>query len=171
MSYTQTDATLDAIIHSLQNMPTFDIYAIVSDGTPVPWMEVSGPEIAAELVIRESRLAVDVQTVSVKIMEWGRLAARCQRIVDIENRRYRTWKAKLVEERIAAGEKLTEKAMEAIYRASPQYDEWSVRIERATEALSSCQAILDGFRAKREMLRAAIRPAQEGGFSPSFAIP
>lgn len=162
---------IDAYIQVLQNLPSFEIYAIDSEGNPIPWLTVNGADLAQELVIREHSLAIQVQTVALKVMEWGRLVARCQRILDIENRFYRTWKAKLVEAKIQSGEKLTEKAMEAIYRSAPEYDAWNVKIERAQEALSSAQAVLDGFRSKSLMLRSSIRPAQEGGMNPSFAIP
>ncbi len=171
---TQTDHALDAIIHALQNLPTFNIFAITDEvtGETAPWYEVNGPDIADELVIRESRLAQDIMLVSVRIMEWGRLSARAQRIWEIEQRRERKWKANLIAGKVAAGEKLTEKAMEAIYRAEPKYDEWKSRVVRAAEAVNASQAVLDGFRAKKEMLKAAVRPAVENGrFNPQFAVP
>lgn len=166
---TQTDGILDSIVHALQNLPTFNIQAIVK-GVPTPWLEVVGPVIAEDLVIRESRLALDVMTVSVKIYEWGVLSARAQRVWEIEQRRERTWKAKLVAEKLASGEKLTEKAMEAIYRADAEYDVWKERVEAAAEAVNGAHAILDAFRAKAQMLRASIRPAMEG-MNPTFSVP
>lgn len=166
---TVTNQRLDGVIHALQNLPSWNIYGFDSTGTPVPWMEVMGVDVAEQLVIRESDIAFQVQTVSVQIMEWGVLAARAQRVWEVEQRLERTWKAQLLTGAMKAGEKLTEKQQEALYRADSAYDSWKVRVERAAEAVNCTQAVLEGFRAKKEMLRAAIRPAQEqGALAPSF---
>lgn len=161
---------LDIIIQALQNLPTFSIYTISNIGTPIPWMEVSGVDIANELVIREHTLATQIQSIGIKIMEWGRLVARCQRVLDIQNRLYRSWKANLIKEKIEAGDKLTEKAMEAIYRSNEKYDTWNESIEEYAENLACAQAVLDGFRAKKDALRFSVRPAHES-YNPQFTIP
>lgn len=174
---TETDHILDGIIHALQNLPSWNIYRIV-DTVPLPWLECSGVEIAEQLVIRESTLAVDVMTVGVKIAEWGVLHATAQLAWEVEQRRERSWKANLLEKTMTEDEKLpekdrrkwTEKLQESLYRSSPDYEEWKMKVERAAFAVNCTQAVLEGFRAKKEMLRASIRPAMEG-MNPGFAIP
>lgn len=176
---TPTDTTLDAIVQALQNLPGFNIYAIDNVGVPVPWLEATGTDIAEELIIRESTLAIQVQSISVKIYEWGRLAARAQRIWEIEQRRERKWKAQLLKTTMAEDAakpekeraKWTEKLQEALYRDHLEYEIWKERVERAAEAVNASQAVLEGFRAKARMLEKAIRPAHEAGINPSLVVP
>ena len=175
---TMTDGALDKIIHALQNLPTWNVYLIVN-GVPTPWLECQGVEVAEQLVVRESTLAVDVMSVSVKIMEWGVLAAKAQEIWEVEQRRERVWKAKLLEAAISEDQKKpekeqrkwTEKLQESLYRENPEYLVWKERVERAAFAVNCTNAVLEGFRATKEMLRTSVRPAIEGGMNPAFGIP
>lgn len=166
------DQPLDAVIHALQNLPSWNIHALTADKkSSLPWLECTGPDVAEQLVIRESNLAIHVQTIGIKVMEWGVLAAQAQLVWTLEQRLNRTWKAKLLEASMQEGQKLTEKQQEALYRAHPDYELWEQRIERAAFALNCTQAACNGFRAKQEMLKAAIRPSRDGGLDPSFGIP
>lgn len=152
---------MDAIIQRLQNMGIFNIHSVEIDGTTAPWYDVTG-EIVRDLVIQESDLATQVETISAQIAHWGRMAAQCKRVWEIKERELRVWKnqqilSKLTPPKDDKGwKKPTQQLLEASYRADPVYSQLHVEVERAEEAYNAAQAIQDGFRAKRDMLRAAV---------------
>ncbi len=147
--------SLDEITMKLMNMDAFNIYAIV-DGEVQPWYEVTGA-VVQDLVIVEEDLARQVQTIGAQIAHWGRHAARCERIIAIEERKYRAWRSVLYLEGRKQTPKITEKEIEAGYRINPEYSDFQTAIERATEAYKGAIAIVKGFEAKRDMLRATVR--------------
>jgi hypothetical protein len=125
--------------------------------------------MAADLVIRDGDLALQVQAVSAKIMQWGVLVARAQRVLEVELRRERSWKAGVLRAAMADGQKLTEKQQEALYRDQPQYEVWKTQVERATEALRCTEAVLEGFRAKVQLLKSAVYRGVDG--RPALSLP
>ena len=157
---------LDAIIARLQQLQSFNVHAVNPDGSVSPWYEVTGDKIVPDLVIQEADVLEQVQTISARIMHWGRMAAQCKRVWDITCREYRVWRDKLhLEQLIAAGDgkKPTDKVIQATIRAHDQYPVHYMRMERAEEAYNAATAVLDGFRAKKGMLTAAAyRRAEDG---------
>ena len=145
---------LDAVVARLQRLPEFTLDAIDGEGNVNPWYAVKG-SIVVDVVIKETVLAQEVLSVSGQITHWGRLAAQAKRVWEIREREYRTWRdgfiLRLLEE---ADKKPTQAVIEATYRTDPAYAVWYGATEKAEEAYNSCVAILDGFKAKRDMLKA-----------------
>lgn len=153
------DALLDTYVSRFQNMEPFDIYTIDSQGVPtaIGGRHVTGPEIVAQLVWHDAEDAVQSRLVAGQILEWGRLAAQANRIWQIEERRYRTWKAQQFLEGIEAAEKVgqkkpSDKILEANYRTHEDYTAVKSRCERAEEAWAATDMIVNAFRAKERML-------------------
>jgi hypothetical protein len=143
-------------------------------GDARPWYLVDG-SIAHQVVIREVELQEQVQLISGQIMHWGRLAAQAKRVWEIEERNYRIWRdgtlLKFVGE---AGEGEKKKSppqwqAEAMLRADPLYRVHQVRLERAEEAYNVAHAILEGFMAKKEMMKSAVIRAKEDG-APRLSV-
>jgi hypothetical protein len=148
----------------LQNIPSFNIYQVHPDGLEVsPWYEVTSL-IAHQLVLNELDLPHQVQTIASEIQKWGRLQAMAQRVWEIEERGYRSWKARFyLKAKEDSEKKLTEATIKAMYQTDPEYGVWNSRIERAEEAHRATSAVLDGFRAKKEaLLRFAFRDRESG---------
>lgn len=158
----KTDLTaLDRIIARLQNLPPFNVYQVKPDGTVSPWYEVTGA-IVLDLAIREEILHQQVSAIGAQIGHWGRLAAVAKRVWEVEERGYRQWRDRVILEVITppAGDekwkKPTEAVIEATYRSRPDYAVWQEKIERAEESYNAAAAILDGFKAQREMLKLSV---------------
>jgi hypothetical protein len=154
------DTILDQYIARLQNLHSFNVFAIQKNGTVEPWYEVTGL-IVKDLVIEEATLGQQVQTIGAQITHWGRLAAQCKRVWEIEERDYRRWRdyqiLKMVEppanpEPAKVWKKPSEAVIEATYRTDPDYVKWNQKIERAEEAYNAAIAVQDGFKAKKDML-------------------
>ena len=170
-------STLNELIQKFQNLPSFTVKALGPDGSPMDWYTVHPGELVLDLVIREEDLMGQISTLSTHIMNWGRIASLAQRVWEIEQRRFRTWKAQQYlaactkpddwtpTEKDAKGNdkswsKPSDKAIEASYRIHPQYAVLEQQVESAAEAYNCAQSFLDAFKAKRDMLRLAIGPAQ-----------
>jgi hypothetical protein len=154
------DTILDQYVARLQKLSSFNVYAINAEGGVVPWYEVTGA-IVKDLVLDEVTLAQQVQTIGAQITHWGRLAAQCKRVWEVEEREYRRWRdyfiLKMIEppanpEAAKGWKKPTESVIEATYRTDPQYAKFNVAIERAEEAYNAALAVQDGFKAKKDML-------------------
>lgn len=160
---------LDAVISRLQNMPSFNIYAISpNDGSVAPWYEVAGKFIIPDLVINELNVLEQVQTVAGRIAHWGRLAAQARRVWQIEERKYRRWRDGFILKAIQVAEKEGKKkpsadALAAMYRSSSSYDGYYTATERAEEAYNATLAILEGWKAKKDALRMAVFRRNEDG--------
>jgi hypothetical protein len=59
--------------------------------------------------------------------------------------------------------------IEAQMRVSPLYPLHQKKLERAEEAYNVAQAVLEGFRAKKDMLRSAVVRSQEDA-APRLSI-
>lgn len=162
---------LDQYVARLQNVRSFNIFSIGKKGEVAPWYEV-GPEVVRELVLSPHNLDFQVQAISAQIQFWGRMEAQSKRVWEIEERAYRHWRdARILEmatpptDAAAAKswKKPTEKHIEATYRQDPAYHKFWTASERAEEAFNACHAILEGFRAKKDMMRAHVYRAQEDG--------
>jgi len=167
------DNILDQYIHRLQNLEPFNIYAVDALGRVSPWYEVTG-EIVRDLVIHPAALRVQVETISAQIQHWGRMAAQCKRVWEIEERDFRIWKAEeYVKLATNPGDsnwkKPSDTFIDSEIRTRPEYRDWYVRVERAEEAFNAAMAIVDGFRAKRDMLKAAVYRNGEDG-APKLSV-
>ncbi len=159
---------LDAIIARLQAMPAFNIHSVDAEtAAHRPWWNVTSG-IVQDLVVREEYLRDQVQALPAQIAFWGRMTALTRRVWEIEEREYRHWrdgevlKLSTPPKDDPKWKKPTEKTIEATYRSHREYKKWSIRVERAEEAFNSAQAILDGFKAKRDMLRIAAMSSRDG---------
>lgn len=165
---------LDAIVARVQNLAPFNIWEIRDDGTIGPWYEV-GPEVATDLVIRDELIGEAVRTITLRIMEWGRLVARARRVWEITERAYRMWRDARVLELITPPpdepqwKKPTQAEIDARVRTDPQYAVRYQAMERAEEAHNAALAVLDGYRAKKEMLRGAVIRASENA-APRLSV-
>jgi hypothetical protein len=104
--------------------------------------------------------------VSGQVATWGWIAARAQRVYERTEALYRRWregefwKAKQPPEDPEAAKKWkkpTDKEAEATYRLHPEYEAWQFKIERAREAWNQCEAIVEGFKAKKDVMRRTQR--------------
>jgi hypothetical protein len=168
---------LDQCIARLQHLEPFEIQAVGPDGAPQPWYVVTG-DIVRELVIYEPTLAEQVQSIAAQLGHWGRLAAQAKRVWEIEERAFRQWKATQVlalseppdnPEQARVWKKPSEARIEAAYRTSGAYADWSARVERAEEAFNAATAIVEAFRAKASVLRWAVFKGRDENLH--FAVP
>ena len=160
---------LDGIVSRLQNMPSFNIYAISPhDGSVAPWYEVTGKLVIPDLVINELDVLEQVQTISGRIAHWGRLVAQARRVWQIEERKYRRWRDSFILQLIRTAEEAGKKkpsadTLAATYRADPGYDSYYMATERAEEAYNAALAILEGWKAKKDALKMAVFRRNEDG--------
>jgi len=155
--------TLEAIVQRLSTIQPVDIHEVAEDGNTLPCYLVDGAVIN-ELVIWEMGLTEQVQVISAQIMRWGRLAAQAKRVWEIKERDYRIWRdGVIVRALYVADEKKppAEWKIEAQMRTDPLYLVHQKNLERAEEAYNVAQAVLEGFRAKKDMMRAAVVRSQE----------
>ena len=174
---TRSVVLLDEYVARLQNMEPFNIQAVNAKGEPQPWYSVTG-EIVRDLVIYEPTLAEQVQAIAAQIAHWGRLAAQSKRVWEIEERRFRSWKAERVlelseppddPELAKVWKKPSEAKIEATYRTDPDYEVQSARVERAEECFNAATAILEGFKAKASVLRWAVFKGRDENLH--FSVP
>lgn len=164
--------TLDAIISRLQNMHPFNIWKIIENknGTVTiePWYEVDG-SIVHDLVIKEHNLREQVQVVAAQIIHWGRMVSQTKRVWEITERLYRQWRDAQVLALLDPPKKAkdwkrpTEMMVNAQIRTMKDYAFHYQAQERAEEAYNSANLILDGFRAKKEMLKVAVIRRRDDG--------
>jgi hypothetical protein len=174
-------SALDQWVARLQNLDGFNIGAIIKEGQATePWMQVNSAEIVKELVIDELNLRQQVESVTAQIQMWGRLCAKAKRVWELQERLYRKWRSEFYLECIKPpkGKKVgpgwtvtakgdpkapTEKIIEALYRSHDQYQVHQANVEAAEEAFNSANAILEAFRAQKDMLRSYAYRAREDG--------
>jgi hypothetical protein len=169
-------ATLEAAVMRLASIHPVNIWEVSEvTGEGIPWYVVDGA-VVHQLVIREVELIEQVQLIAAQIMHWGRLSAQAKRVWEIEERNYRIWRdgtvLKLVE--VAAGEAEKKKALpqwqaEAMMRDDPHYRAYQLRLERAEEAYNVAQSVLEGFQAKKEMMKSSVIRSKEDG-APRLSI-
>jgi len=160
---------LDSFIARLQGIPSFNINMIVDDGLRVtPWYEV-GREIWRDLVIDELTIRDQLEKIAAQIQQWGRLSATARRVWQMQERGYRAWRsAFLLREMNPQGQpegwkKPTKEQVEAMYRVDPEYHSWQVLVEEAEEAFNAAEALLQAFRAKKDVLLRYVSVWHEAG--------
>jgi len=156
------DNSADAIVARLQRMYPWKVQQVGKTGEPEDWFTVPPDKIVQELVIKEANLLAEVQVISAQIMYYGRLTAQCKRIWEIRERKYRVWRdgqaLALIDPtgKPKAWKKPTQAQVDQTIRTTPKYEVHYAAIEAAEEAYNATNAVLDGFRAKRDMMKAAI---------------
>lgn len=157
---------LDETIARLQNIHPFNVYQVTKTGETEPWYQVTGG-IVKDLVLNEDNLAEQVQTISAQIMHWGRLVGQCKRVWEIAERQYRIWRDTTALGMLEPAtkpkgwKKPTGAQVDSTIRTQPEYVAHYTAMERAEEAYNAAVAVLDGFRAKRDMIKAAVLKATE----------
>lgn len=156
---------LDAIVQRLSNVQPWNIYAIdEAKDEAKPWYQVTGA-IAKDLIISEAMVEEQVQSIAAQIQHWGRLEAQARRVWSMMERKYRIWrdaiKVRLLTPPVDPKEakewkKPTEAALDAGARTDPEYPKYQATLERAEEAYNATHAVLEGWRAKMDMLKIAV---------------
>lgn len=174
--YTMSGTLLDQYVAALQNQPPWNIWKVNPDGTIEPWFEVTG-QIVRELVIATYNVEDQVAAVSAQIQFWGNLASQAQRIWEIEDRTYRSWRDGRCLEFITppAGEsedddkakwkRPTEKQIDWLVRTHKDYPAYYRNVERAAAAYRSTESVVAGFKAKSMMLEKFVKRHREGGLA------
>lgn len=150
---------MDAILQRLEKVQSITIFDLLDTGGIVPAYELPASQVVNELVLREENLVEQIGVIPAEIMNWGRMAARAKRVWETEERNYRVWRDTLYLGLVRVGEgqkKPTEAFIQATIRSTVEYREWYARIERAEESYNSLLAILDGWRAKKDLVRTAV---------------
>ncbi len=164
--------TLEQIVGRLSNLPPFTVHKFDDTTNEIaPFMNVT-QGIVQELVINEVNLQEQVQAISAQIQYWARLVSIARRTVVVLQRNYRQWQAyKYIqavtppqdEKESKAFKKPTEEGIKALYRVDPEYIIHQTKIENAEETLSSCEGILEGFRAKLQSMKLSIQRNRDDG--------
>ena len=165
---------LDKIVSRLQCIHSFNVWEVNPNGEIGPWLEVTRG-IIKELVLYEDTLAEQVQLVAAQIMYWGRVSSQAKRVWEVTEREYRQWRDKTALEYLApevppdGWKRPTEKIVDCTIRTLPGYRMHYEAMERAEEAYNSALAVLDGFRAKKDVVRATVYRATEGS-APRLSV-
>lgn len=169
----------DAVIQRLSNMPPFIVWTLDAQMNIVPWMQVDMMQsgVLRELVISPHNLQGQIDTIGLQVAYWGRLIALQARVVSVAERRYRVWrsgmewqlyyenlKPKMIDgvEMPFDGKKPTKVEVEAMIRLLPEYAPLYAAQEATIESRMACDAIYEGFRAKKEVLRADVWHSADG---------
>jgi hypothetical protein len=149
-------STYDSLAQRLQNISSFNIYSIDATGNAFAWWEVTGSYIMKEVLIDESNLQEEVQTISAKIGHWGRYCSQCKRVLDIKSREYRIWKAQQYLRYRNMEGKHTEKEIDSLIRVDPFYNKYYQEIERAEEAYNTLSYIVQALLSKKEIIKSLV---------------
>lgn len=167
--------TLDGIVARLVNTPPWNINKFDEATREVAkFYEVTG-EIVHDLVIKDGNLQEQVQAVSAQIMHWGRWAAQAKKIWEVMEHKYRIWRdGKALELVDPKGKpkdwkKPTQAQVDQHIRTDPEYETWYIAQETAEEAYNATTAVYEGFKAKKEMMRAAIVRKNENS-APTLSV-
>lgn len=117
-----------------------------------------------EVVIHVEGEEDQARLVSGQIATWGWIAARAQRVYERTEALYRRWRegefwaAKQAPDPEPKGwKKPTDKEAESVYRLHPEYEAWQFRVERSREVWNQCEAIVEAFKAKKDVMRRTQR--------------
>lgn len=152
---------LDDYVHRTQGLPPITMQRVTDDGDVVDWFQI-GPEVSRDLLLYEQGLGHQVQIIAGEIQKWHRLSALAKRVWEVRERQYRIWREKFYLDQITPPDddgpwkKPTEKAIDARARTQPEYADHQNKIEAAEEAYNAVQGVVEGFRAKRDMLKTYV---------------
>jgi len=155
---------LDQYLYRFQNLPSWNIYAVLPNGEEaVPWMEVTGEAIAKELIFDELNVMPQVDTVAANVQKWGRLESQAKRVWDIAARDLLRWKSEFMLNIYDSDEKTPAKhIIESKYRTHKDYHRLNIEVERAEEAYSATHMVLEAFRAKKDIITRFAKRYRDG---------
>ena len=148
---------LDVVIARLQNLPGFTVSRVNEKGT----IDVAY-QVDMGIVIQELLSNFDIedqaQLIPAQIVNWGRIAAQVKRVWEVTERQYRVWRDSLWVDLATPleGKKPTDKLIDATVRRHPGYSQCYAAMEEAEEIYNSCTAILDGWRAKKDIYKTGL---------------
>ena len=169
------ERNLDGYVQSVQGLPAVRVMRVDdTTGQVGPWFEITS-DVARDLVIYEQTLGHQVQIIAGEINKWHRIAAQAKRVWQVREREYRIWRDAYVlaltdpEGKPKEWKKPTVAQVEAEYRTEAGYVTYQEAIEAAEEAFTAIQGVVEGFRAKRDMLRTYVLSSRDGG-APSLNV-
>ena len=142
--------------------------------------------VVNDLALHDQNVGVQVQAIAAQVAHWARLAAQAKRVWEIEERDYRIWrsgrevfyhtepdegqeKRGWARTKTGAPKKPANDMIDSLIRTEPAYREWQNRIERAEEACTSAEGILEAFKAKRDMIRTVVWRNRDTG-QPELSV-
>ena len=153
----------------MQVLAPFWISTISPKGDVVNYHLVDPKIVLNELVIQEGYLRDQVQLISAQIMFWGGLAARAKRVWEKVERDYRIWRDKTKLDLLSPAGKPADWKKPAVnsidfeVRALPEYAIRYEMQENAEEVYNATTAILEGFKAKKDVMKQVVYRHQDGG--------
>ena len=167
--------TVESILARLLNFAPWNVYRFNTITKECePHLEIASG-VLYDVVIQEGNLREQVQTVSGQIAHWGRLLAQCERVWQATEHKYRVWRdGKSLdltnpEDKPDDWKKPTQGQVDRLIRVDPEYTEWYIKQERAQEAYNATKAVYEAFKAKKDMLKAALIRSKEDS-SPTWGI-
>lgn len=155
---------LDRMIQKFQNVPPIHLHRVDTDGNVSEWWTINPIEtFVPELVIVDANLAEQVQIISASITYWQRFIALAKRVWEVREREYRVWREGMFlrmmtpDPKDSGWKKPTEKLAAAKIRQDPEYVGFYGKIEQAEETYNTLLGMVDGLKAKRDMLKIAVR--------------
>lgn len=153
---------LDKMTQKFQNMASVHLYSIDVEGRVHQWWTIDPKEcLMPELVLVEANLSEQVQTISANITYWQRYVAQAKRVWEVREREYRVWRdGKMLELAVPepGSTKVPAKDLrEAKMRQDPEYLAYYNRTEEAEETYNTLVGMVDGLKAKREMMNLVVR--------------
>lgn len=165
---------MPAFLDSAKNIqPPFDLFVVASgkNGEAVCKLLMTvQADIVEATCVSESDIAAQVCRVSGEIVHWGVLEAKARRAWQLAELNYRMWREALTVTMFTppsdpaaakAWKKPTGAEIEATYRSHPEYREHQEAIQAMEEGTNGAHAVLEAFKAKKEMLRTAVRRAND----------
>jgi hypothetical protein len=127
-----------------------------------------------QLTIRTKDLLSEASTCGAHILYWGIEAARAERHYEQAEAAYRAWRDRMWIEFKTGGDPASKAPSDALcekkYRTAPEYGEWQRRIADAKEGMRCSQAVLEAFRAKRELIKAQEKLLSDEAGGPYFVV-
>lgn len=153
---------LEQVVARLKNSPPWVIYSANEHTDSLDPTYTISSDVIDSLIIKEANLKDQIDIISCQIQYWGRLEAMARRAMVISDRMYRCWKSKKILSYInhdpsdKSWKKPTDTVMEAMYRNDLEYNLYQIQMEKNEEAYNATHMVLEGFKAKREMLKLAV---------------
>lgn len=155
----------------------FDLYGVDDAGNIQKLLTVTAA-IVETAMISETDLAAQVCRVSGEITHWGVMESRARKSWQRGEMEYRVWREVLTAKLLAPPvdpakakewKRPTEAMIEANYRSQPEYLVHQRRLHDLEESFNAAHAVLEGFRAKKEMLKATVKRSNEDG-APMLSV-
>jgi hypothetical protein len=147
----------DSIVQRLQYLGSFNLHQVTIEGNTVPWWEINSNMLIEDLVLSDLDLDGQIQTLTLRVAFWGRMAAQAERVWQVKEREYRIWKAKwYIFYRSQKEVKYTEKEIDSLIRTNDDYSKLYNEVERAEEAYNILIAVVEAWRVKKDIVKTAV---------------